>query len=304
MTLLRIFITLLALLTAVPASARTGESYFQLLRMGYAPQVRLHLNSRAGLVYEQGTGRVLYAKNAEMDTPIASLTKLMTAMVFLDHHPKMNKRIEVTEADVDMLKHSSSHLPVGTVLTRKQMLNMALVASENRAASALARTTLQGGTAAFVAAMNRKARAIGLRHTHYVEPTGLNPGNVSTAADLARLVNYAYEHYPEIRKITSQGYYAMGLRRVVERRRDLPPRVIYEPVDYDNTNRFTREPDWHIGLSKTGFINESGHCLAMQARIDHRNLVIVLLDAPSTWARIVDTERLRDWLESQLGKRT
>ena len=119
-----------------------------------------------------------------------------------------------------------------------------------------------------------------------------------------RVVNYAYDHYPEIRKITSQGYYALGLRRVVERRRDHLARVVYEPVDYHNTNRFTRERGWHIGLSKTGFINESGHCLVMQTRIDHRNLVMVLLDAPTTWARIEDTERLRVWLQRHLGKRT
>ena len=304
MPILRVFLMLAVLAFCGQASARMTDAPAHADGIGYAPHPRLHLNSRAGLVYEQDTGRILYAKNAGMETPIASITKLMTAMVFLDRHPDMNKRIEVTEADVDMLKHSASHLPVGTVLTRRQMLNMALVASENRAASALGRTTLKGGTAAFVAAMNRKARAIGLRHTHYVEPTGLNPANVSTAADLAKLVNYAYDHYPEIRKITSQGYYALGLRRVVERRRDHLARVIYEPVDYHNTNRFTRERGWHVGLSKTGFINESGHCLVMQTRIDHRNLVMVLLDAPTTWARIEDTERLRDWLETHLGKRT
>ena len=297
MPILRVFL-LLAIL------ACPGAAFARDYGVGYAPHPRLHLNSRSVLVYEQGTGRILYAKNPDLETPIASITKLMTAMVFLDQHPDMNKRIEVTTADVDMLKHSASHLPVGTVLTRRQMLNMELVASENRAASALGRTTFKGGTAAFVAAMNRKAHAIGLRHTHYVEPTGLDPGNESTAADLARLVNYAYGHYPLIRKITSQGYYALGLRRVVERERDHVERVVYEPVDYHNTNRFTRERSWHVGLSKTGFINESGHCLVMQTRIDRRNLVMVLLDAPTTWARIVDTERLRDWLEAHWGKRT
>ena len=304
MAIMRILVILAALTASLQAPARVLEGPAHPVRTSYAPQARLHLNSMSALVYEQDTGRVLYSKNVGVETPIASITKLMTAMVFLDQHPNMNTRIEVTEADVDMLKHSASHLPVGTVLTRKQMLNMALVASENRAASALGRTTLKGGTAAFVAAMNSKARAIGLKHTHYVEPTGLNPGNVSTAADLAKLVNYAYDHYPEIRKITSQGYYALGLRRVVERRRDHVARVVYEPVDYHNTNRFTRERGWHIGLSKTGFIDESGHCLVMQTRIDHRNLVMVLLDAPTTWARIEDTERLRVWLQRHLGKRT
>lgn len=286
----------------LPAQGRTMRP--SMFSINDAPTYSLHLNSMAGLVYESRTGQVLYAKNPGVETPIASITKLMTAMVFLDQHPDMNQRIEVTRADVDMLKHSRSHLPVGTVLSREQMLNIALLASENRAASALGRTTLKGGTAAFVAAMNRKAQAIGLAHTHYVDPTGLSPANVSTAADLAKMVNYAYEHYPVIRKITSRGYYALRLRRAAVRRRDHPARLIYKVVEYRNTNRFTREHSWHVGLSKTGFINEAGHCLVMQTRIDDRSLVMVLLGAPSTRARIRDADHLRAWLEGRFGRRT
>ena len=292
----------LASVLAFPVQAREFSAHP--IPVSYTPQDELRLSSMASMVFDQNTGQILFAKNAEMETPIASITKLMTAMVFLDQHPDMSDRIKVTEADVDRLKHSSSHLPVGTSLTRKQMLNMALVASENRAASALGRTTLEGGKAAFVAAMNQKARALGMIHTHFVDPTGLNPENVSTAADLAKMVNYAYEHYPEIRKVASQGYYDMGTRRVVLKKRHHRRHVAYIPVQYRNTNVLTREHNWDIGLSKTGFINEAGHCVVMQTRIAERDVVMVLLDAPNNWDRLRDADHLRDWVESYFNKRT
>ena len=301
--MLRVTLLVIGLLSiALPVQA--GNLAPHPIRVNYAPQDDVRLRSMASMVFDQNTGQILFAKNAEMETPIASITKLMTAMVFLDQHPEMSERVRVTEADVDRLKHSSSHLPVGTVLTRKQLLNMALVASENRAASALGRTSLAGGTAAFVAAMNRKAQALGMTRTHFVDPTGLNPENVSTAADLAKMVDYAYEHYPEIREVASQGYYDMGRRRVMLKQRHHRRHVAYVPVQYRNTNVLTREHDWDIGLSKTGFINEAGHCVVMQARIAARNVILVLLDAPNNWDRMRDADHLREWVESYFGKRT
>ena len=302
--MLRISLLLIGLVAALALPVQAREFVAHPVKVSYAPADDVRLSSMASMVFDQNTGQVLFAKNAEVETPIASITKLMTAMVFLDQHPDMNERIKVSEADVDRLKHSSSHLPVGTVLTRKQMLNMALVASENRAASALGRTTLEGGTAAFVAAMNRKARAIGMTRTHFVDPTGLNPENVSTAADLAKMVNYAYAHYGEIRQVASQGYYDMGTRRVMLKKRHQRRHVAYFAVQYRNTNVLTREHSWDIGLSKTGFINEAGHCVVMQTRIAARNVVMVLLDAPNNWDRMRDADHLRDWVESYFGKRT
>ena len=300
----RVALLMIGLVSVLALPAQARELSARPIPVSYIPQEELRLSSMASMVFDQNTGQILFAKNAEMETPIASITKLMTAMVFLDQHPDMSDRIKVTEADVDRLKHSSSHLPVGTSLTRKQMLNMALVASENRAASALGRTTLEGGRAAFVAAMNQKARALGMIHTHFVDPTGLNPENVSTAADLAKMVNYAYEHYPEIRKVASQGYYDMGTRRVVLKKRHQRRHVAYIPVQYRNTNVLTREHNWDIGLSKTGFINEAGHCVVMQTRIAERDVVMVLLDAPNNWDRLRDADHLRDWVESYFNKRT
>ena len=300
----RVALLMIGLVSVLALPAQARELSAHPIPVSYIPQEELRLSSMASMVFDQNTGQILFAKNAEMETPIASITKLMTAMVFLDQHPDMSDRIKVTEADVDRLKHSSSHLPVGTSLTRKQMLNMALVASENRAASALGRTTLEGGRAAFVAAMNQKARALGMIHTHFVDPTGLNPENVSTAADLAKMVNYAYEHYPEIRKVASQGYYDMGTRRVVLKKRHQRRHVAYIPVQYRNTNVLTREHNWDIGLSKTGFINEAGHCVVMQTRIAERDVVMVLLDAPNNWDRLRDADHLRVWVESYFNKRT
>ncbi len=300
----RVSLLALGLLSVLVLPVRAGEVSARPQQVTYAARDPVRLSSMAGMVFDQDTGQVLFTKNAEIETPIASITKLMTAMVFLDRHPDMNERIRVTGADVDRLKHSSSHLPVGAVLTRKQMLNLALVASENRAASALGRTTMEGGTAAFVAAMNGKAQALGMVRTHFVDPTGLNPENVSTAADLAKMVSYAYEHYPEIRKVASQGYYDMGRRRVVLKKRHQRRHVAYVPVQFRNTNVLTREHDWDIGLSKTGFINEAGHCVVMQTRIAERNVVMVLLDAPNNWDRMRDADHLRDWVESYFAKRT
>lgn len=265
------------------------------------------LSAISAMVYDQHSGQVLFSKNSTLQSPIASITKLMTAVVLMDANVDMNERIRITNEDVDHLKRTHSRLPVGSVYTREQLLNMALIASENRAAHALGRTALPGGEAEFVAAMNRKAHLLGMTNTLYVDPTGLDSRNRSTAEDLVKLVNHAYLNYPEIRHIASTGEYSLGYERVVLRPKShgrrkhhhLASRVAYRPVAFNNTNRLTREHNWEIGLSKTGFINEAGHCLVMQARIAEREVIIVLLDSLGKLSRIGDANRIRNWLEAR-----
>lgn len=246
---------------------------------------RLRLQSSVALVVDQKEGRVLYEKNVDTRMPIASITKLMTAMVLLDARLPMNEKIKVTEADVDTLRHSSSRLTVGTTLTRRELLRLALMSSENRAAAALART-YPGGTQAFVAAMNRKAAALGMHDTSFIDPTGLHSENEATAEDLAKMVRASYQ-YPTIREFTTTASQEVDVRG----------RRIQE---FKNTNLLVRNrnPHWDIGLSKTGFINEAGHCLVMQAKIAKKAVIIVLLDSWGKYSRIGDANRIRQWIES------
>jgi serine-type D-Ala-D-Ala endopeptidase (penicillin-binding protein 7) len=248
------------------------------------------LGSRSALVLDQSTGKPLLAKNPARQTPIASITKLMTALVTLESGLPLDEEITVTDADVDQLRHSSSRLPVGTVMTRGELLHLALIASENRAASALSRT-YPGGREAFIAAMNRKARELGMDSTHYVDGTGLSGENRSTAQDLAKLVAVAYRQ-PLIRRITTEGSYAAAFPLGGEVRR----------VAFRNTNDLTRRKGWDIGLSKTGFINEAGHCLVMQVEIARKPVIIVLLGSPGRSSRTVDANRIRLWLERRLAR--
>jgi D-alanyl-D-alanine endopeptidase (penicillin-binding protein 7) len=220
--------------------------------------------------------------------------------VLMDAKVDMQTHIKITREDLDRLKHTRSRLPIGAVYTREQLLNMALIASENRAAHALGRTTFAGGESEFVAAMNNKARQLGMQHSFYVDPTGLDSSNRSTAEDLVKLVNYAYEHYPEIRRIASTGQYDLGYRRVLlrshrKRGHRMVRRVAYCKIAFNNTNRLTRDGNWDIGLS----INEAGHCLVMQARIAQRDVIIVLLDSYGKYSRIGDAQRIRNWLENK-----
>lgn len=246
----------------------------------------LRLASAKALILNQETGEVLYAKSTDTPTPIASVTKLMTAMVVLDAHLPMDELLTVSNADVDTLKRTSSRLPVGSTLSRAEMLQLALMASENRAASVLGHS-YPGGIDAFVKAMNIKATMLGMTRTHFVDSTGLNSDNVSTAEDLAKMVNAAYA-YPEIRQVTTSASYEVamnGMRR---------------PAEFHNTNILVRDSksDWNIGLSKTGFINEAGRCLVMQAMIGGQPMIIVLLDSVGKFTRIGDANRVRKWLES------
>ena len=255
------------------------------------------LSAQSVLVFDQASGQPLLAKNATLQTPIASITKLMTAMLVMDAAQPLDEKITITAEDRDTLKGTGSRLAIGASYTRGQLLHLALIASDNRAAHALARST-PGGLERFVATMNRMANALGMRDTVYVEPTGLSSGNRSTALDLAKLANYAHQNYPEIRHISTTGHYTLGTQRVVVKKKRRQPKVYYRTVAFNNTNRFTRAEGWHIGLSKTGFINEAGHCLVMQAQVAQRNVIIVLLDATGTSRRAGDATRIKEWLES------
>jgi D-alanyl-D-alanine endopeptidase (penicillin-binding protein 7) len=245
---------------------------------------RLRLRSSCAVILDQEKGAVLYAKNATTPAPIASLTKLMTAMVILDSSLPMDEPITIREEDVDTLRHSRSHLPVGWTLPRGELLQLALMSSENRAANALART-YPGGSAAFVQAMNRKAQALELAHTHFADPAGLHSENVSTAQDLARLVREAYRYAPIRRMTTTDQVQVRSLRSGSTR-------------FFGNSNALVRDPRWEIGLSKTGYIADSGFCLAMQATISGRPILVVLLDAGEKLSRIGDANRIRTWIEA------
>ena len=248
----------------------------------------LALRSSVAYVVDQNTGEPLFDKNSHAVVPIASISKLMTSMVVLDSKAPMNEQIEVTDEDRDYEKNTGSRLSVGSVLSREDMLHIALMASENRAAAALSRY-YPGGRPAFIAAMNAKAKALGMTDTHFENSTGLSSSNVSSARDLVKMVNAAYQ-YPMIRQFstdrTSDVY--TGKRNLV----------------YNSTNALIRgNGSWDIGLQKTGFINEAGECLVMQATIHGRPMVMVLLDSFGKYSRFADAARLRNWLDAGGGER-
>ena len=244
----------------------------------------LNLKSSAVLVMDQDTKEVLFRKNDQVVLPIASLTKLMTGVLISEAQLSLDEPITITQDDVDTEKGSHSRLTVGTELSRGELLHLALMSSENRAAHALGRT-YPGGLARFVGLMNNKAAAIGMRDTAYVEPTGLSSSNRSSAKDLATLVNYAHGD-PTLRELsTSPGYQVAVGRKVLQ---------------YRNTNRLVKDPDWDIGLQKTGYITEAGQCLVMQTKIAGRKLIMVFLDSAGKLSRIADAERVRHWLESSV----
>jgi D-alanyl-D-alanine endopeptidase (penicillin-binding protein 7) len=243
---------------------------------------RVFLRSSSVLVQDATSGQIILSKNADAVVPIASISKLMTAMVVLDKQLDLSEPIEISDADIDTLKGTHSRLRVGSVLTRDQLLLVALMASENRAAAALCRT-YPGGTSACVEAMNAKARALGMTDTHFDDPTGLNPHNVSSAEDLAKLVKAASQ-YPVIRQdTTSESAYVNARGRMIA---------------YHNTNGLVRNPRWDIDLSKTGYISEAGRCLVMRLRMASKEVIVVLLDSWGKYSRIGDANRIRRWLES------
>jgi len=243
---------------------------------------QLAVHSGSALVVPQDGGDPLYEKNANVVVPIASITKVMTAMVVLDSLPNLQAPITITDDDVDYLRGSRSRLHVGSVLSRETALLLALMSSENRAAHALARH-YPGGLSAFVAAMNRKAASLGMTRTQFEDPTGLSSHNVSTAHDLARMVTAAHR-YPLIREFST----TPGAKAEVGGRE----------IGFHNTNQLVSSPTWDIGLSKTGYIQEAGKCLVMQARVAERPVVIVLLDSAGKQTRIGDANRIKRWMES------
>lgn len=242
----------------------------------------LHLRSQAALVQDEHDGVVLYSRNADEPRPIASLTKLMTALVILEARLPLDEPIAITPADHDRLKGTRSRLRFGTVLTRRDLLYAALAASDNRAAAALARS-YPGGREALVAAMNAKARALGMSRTRFADPTGLDDGNVSTARDLARLLAAAGE-WNLIRTFSTQ-----ARARVT----DLSSG---REIAFHNTNRLVHSEDWDIALSKTGYTARAGNCLAMRATIAGRPLTIVLLNSWGKLSKYGDARRIRHWL--------
>ena len=247
-----------------------------------------NLQSTGVLVFDAKSGQTLFSKNADQAAPIASITKLMTAMVVLDAKLAMDEPIELTYDDVDLVKNTRSRLPIGNHFRRDDLMRLALMASDNRAASALGRN-YPGGLQAFVAAMNEKARTLGLTQTHYVDSSGLSPGNVASPADLGKLVAAAAT-YPIITEYSTTG--AVNVTLPDTRRK----------LSFVNTNALVRNSDWKIGLSKTGYINEAGKCLVMHAMIANQPIVIVLLDSWGRLTRIADANRIRKWLEKNPGK--
>jgi D-alanyl-D-alanine endopeptidase (penicillin-binding protein 7) len=242
----------------------------------------LNLKSSVAYVIDQDTHEVLVSKNDQAVLPIASLTKLMTGLIVSEANLPMDEKITITQQDVDTEKGSTSRLRVGAELTRGELLHLALMSSENRAAHALGRT-YPGGLAAFTRLMNSKAQTLGMKDTRYVEPTGLSSSNLSSARDLAKLVDVAHQH-PLLRELTtSTGHQVSVGKRVLQ---------------YNNTNRLVKNPSWDIGLQKTGYISEAGRCLVMQTKVAGRQLIMVFLDSAGKLSRLGDAERVRQWIES------
>ncbi|MRW90715.1 peptidase S11 [Duganella sp. FT80W] len=238
------------------------------------------LSSESVLVVEDATGKVLLEKNATTQVPIASLTKLMTAMVVLDAKQDMDEKIEIDRADVDMLKHSASRVPVGAELTRGDVLQLALMSSDNRAAASLGRT-YPGGLPAFRMAVRAKIKALGLSQTVIEEPTGLSPQNMSTATDLVKIATAA-SAYPDIRRITTDTKDVINIKG--------------RKVEYHNTNRLVGAKGWDVGLSKTGYTEEAGRCLIMRFKSGGKNNTLVLLNAKANSARMMDALNIRRFI--------
>jgi len=254
------------------------------LTIGFAQaqtQKVVYLRSAAVMVQDAATGEVVINKNSEAVVPIASITKLMTAMIILDRGLDLEQRIVVSREDVDTHKGTRSRLMPGTTLTRDELLLLALMASENRAAAALART-YPGGVQAFVKAMNEKAAELGMSDSQFIEPTGLSPSNVSSPRDLVKLVRAAHS-YPLIREYSTRDKATV--------------KAFNRPLRFVNTNGLVRNSHWEIELSKTGYISEAGRCLVMHVRLASKDLIVVLLDSWGKQSRIADANRIRKWLE-------
>lgn len=282
--------------TVVGGKTRVTQARHSVVRVATPPRVSvgqrlglhdsndpLDLSSSVALVVDQESNQILFSKNDSAVLPIASLTKLMTGLVIVDAGLDMHESITITADDIDTMKGSRSRLAVGTTLTRGELMHLSLMSSENRAAHALGRT-FPGGLREFVRRMNGKAEELGMQDTRYVEPTGLSSDNRSSARDLVTLVSAAAER-PMLRDLsTSPGYEVDVGRRTLQ---------------FNNSNRLIKNPEWEIGLQKTGYISEAGRCLVMQARVAGRELIMVFLDASGKLGRLQDAERVRRWVEKQ-----
>lgn len=264
----------------VQAEARRGADKAK-VAVAHSPQ-RLSLRSSAAIVQDAETGEILFGKNANAVTPIASITKLMTAMVVLDAGLDLNQAITISGEDMDALRGTHSRLKPGASLSRDELLRLALMSSENRAAAALART-YPGGIDTFKRAMNHKAQMLGMNDTRFDDATGLSSANVASAEDLVKLVRAAHR-YEIIRSYSTMTEHEVH--------------VAGRPLAYHNTNRLVANDTWNIGLSKTGFTNDAGRCLVLQAKLAERQVIIVLLDSWGKLSRIGDANRIRAWLEA------
>ena len=288
MTRLLTLILLAVLPFAAPAADKAAKGRASVAAAEFTKDGEPNVRSSGALVYDPTTGAILFAKNADQAAPIASITKLMTAMVVLDANQPLDEVIEIGPEDIDTLKNTHSRLPLGTRFRRGDLMRLALMASDNRAAAALGRT-YPGGLAACVEAMNAKAKLLGTTQTHYVDSSGLSPSNVSTPADLGKIVAAAAT-YPIITEYTTTS--AVNVTLPDSKRK----------LSFVNTNSLVGHSDWKIGLSKTGYINEAGKCLVMQAMIANQPVVIVLLDSWGRLTRVADANRIRKWLERNPGK--
>jgi D-alanyl-D-alanine endopeptidase (penicillin-binding protein 7) len=266
------------------ATMRDDELTSVVLKFASSPKLR----SSIALIYDEQGQSPLYTKNADTVAPIASITKLMTAMVVLDAQLPLEEEISISAQDIkDTRKSTHSRMRPGMKLTRGELLRLALMSSENRAATALART-YPGGIDATVAAMNDKASELGMKDTRFLDPTGLSRGNVSTAQNLVKMVQAA-QRYELIHKFTTTSSHVVGLagRRTMR---------------FSNTNPLVKNASWDIGISKTGYISEAGRCLVMQAKINQRPVVIVLLDSWGLRSRVGDANRIKKWMESAYAR--
>jgi len=267
-------------LFAAPALLLASLSWSQPLPAG-KPQIK----SASVLVMDESDATVLYSKQSQKVMPVASITKLMTALVVLDGKQPLDEVVTILPADRDRTKASASRLAVGTKLTRAELLHLALMSSENRAAQAVGRA-YPGGLNTFIKAMNAKARELGMKSSRFVDPTGLSSGNVATAADLAKLV-IASSHQPLIEKYSTS--------------EQLTVKVGRQMLEFRNTNSLTSKEDWEISVQKTGFTQDAGQCLVMRATIQDRPTVIVLLNSFGKLTRVADARRIRRWMEGGAG---
>jgi D-alanyl-D-alanine endopeptidase (penicillin-binding protein 7) len=271
-----------------PLAAITGALWGLFsLNAAARPVLFPKLKSSSVLIIDQSDSSVLYSRHADQPAPIASITKLMTALVVLDAHQSLTERLEITSAETDLPRGGMSRLVVGTVLTRGDLMHLALMSSENRAAHALG-VNYPGGVPALVMAMNRKAAALGMTSAHFVDPTGLSSENVASPEDLSKLV-IAASHNPSIREYSTDQRYTVPVRRHL--------------VEFHNTDNLVANPAWNIIVQKTGYITEAGKCLVMEAVIEGRNVVIVLLDSVGKLTRVADAKRVKSWMEATATER-